>query len=63
MYVRYVQGQHSKKEYILSPNPVSSTADYFWRLVWETNVGLIVMLGELEEVSVWSIFYISSFIL
>ena len=50
----YVQGQNSKKEYIISPNPVSSTVDYFWCLIREMNVNVIVMLGELEEVSVCS---------
>ena len=45
-----MQGANSKNEYILASSPVQATARYFWRMVYEMNVNVIVMLDANDEI-------------
>ena len=50
-YVTYVcvQGYWKENEYIASQGPLTTTEDDFWRMVWEQNSRLIIMLTKLVE--------------
>ncbi|KAJ8315177.1 hypothetical protein KUTeg_007327 [Tegillarca granosa] len=45
----YLPGYNSPREYIGTQGPIPGTIDDFWRMVWEQNVGIIVMLTLLKE--------------
>ncbi|ELT95888.1 hypothetical protein CAPTEDRAFT_120303, partial [Capitella teleta] len=45
----YMPGYNSKREFIACQGPMKSTIDHFWRMVWEQNVVIIVMVTKLEE--------------
>ncbi|KZF22708.1 hypothetical protein L228DRAFT_268093 [Xylona heveae TC161] len=45
----YIKAPWSKKHYIATQAPIPATFDDFWRVVWEQNVRVIVMLtAEME---------------
>ena len=44
-----VQGYAKKSTYIASQGPLPNTTDDFWRMVWERQVGVVVMLTQLGE--------------
>lgn len=49
IFLCMLQGFSSAREYIATQGPIASTINDFWRLVWEQNVSMIVMLTQCME--------------
>ncbi|XP_061176849.1 receptor-type tyrosine-protein phosphatase beta-like isoform X2 [Saccostrea echinata] len=45
----YLPGYKSEREYIATQGPIPGTIDDFWRMIWEQNVSIIVMLTLCKE--------------
>ena len=44
-----MQGYAKKGAYIATQGPLPNTTEDFWRMVWEKEAHVIVMLTQLEE--------------
>ncbi|CBY10007.1 unnamed protein product [Oikopleura dioica] len=45
----FIDGYKEKGAYIATQAPMANTTDEFWRMIWENNVTMIVMLTQLNE--------------
>ncbi|CAH1784819.1 unnamed protein product [Owenia fusiformis] len=44
----YLEGYNNIKEFIVTQHPMQSTIEDFWRLVWDQNCAIIVLLSKHE---------------
>jgi len=44
-----LQGYRYKKAYIATQGPLAETTEDFWRMLWENNSTIVVMLTKLRE--------------
>ncbi|ESO01101.1 hypothetical protein HELRODRAFT_112884 [Helobdella robusta] len=45
----YIDGYRHKRCYIATQSPLATTVDDFWRMVWDTDCSIIVMVTNLVE--------------
>ncbi|KFD70875.1 hypothetical protein M514_01174 [Trichuris suis] len=45
----FIDGYRQRKMYVATQGPMSNTRDDFWRMLWEHNCTIIVMLTKLRE--------------
>ena len=45
----HFQGFHKSNEFIITQHPLEQTMEDFWRMVWDQNSSVIVMLSDIDE--------------
>lgn len=45
----FLDGYRGRNAYIATQGPLAHTVAHFWRMVWQHNVAIIVMLTKLKE--------------
>ncbi|XP_048239856.1 receptor-type tyrosine-protein phosphatase beta-like isoform X2 [Haliotis rufescens] len=45
----YIPGYNSPREFIATQGPMTGTVADFWRMIWEQDVNIIIMLSDLLE--------------
>ncbi|XP_071112546.1 tyrosine-protein phosphatase 10D-like [Haliotis cracherodii] len=45
----YIPGYNSPREFIATQGPMTGTVADFWRMIWEQDVNIIIMLSDLME--------------
>jgi hypothetical protein len=51
------QGLHNPREYIACQGPLKTTINDHWQMIWEQNVTIIVMLTEVIERGMVSLYW------
>ncbi|XP_029470487.1 receptor-type tyrosine-protein phosphatase S isoform X24 [Rhinatrema bivittatum] len=46
----FIDGYRQQKAYIATQGPLSETTEDFWRMLWENNSTIVVMLTKLREI-------------
>jgi len=49
-----VQGYRCRKAYIATQGPMVETTEDFWRMLWEHNCSIVVMMTKLNEMGLVS---------
>jgi len=49
-----VQGYRCRRAYIATQGPMMETTEDFWRMLWEHNCSIVVMMTKLTEMGVVS---------
>ena len=50
-----VQGYRFRKAYIATQGPMVETTEDFWRMLWEHNCSIVVMMTKVKEMGVVSL--------
>jgi len=45
----FSQGYQFKRAYIATQGPLEDTTEDFWRMLWENNCTVVVMMTKLQE--------------
>jgi len=45
-----IQGYRARRSYIATQGPLADTTEDFWRMLWEHNSNIIVMLCTLRDI-------------
>ena len=48
------QGYRCRKAYIATQGPMMETTEDFWRMLWEHNCSIVVMMTKLKEMGMVS---------
>jgi len=58
-FVLTVQGYRCRKAYIATQGPMMETTEDFWRMLWEHNCSIVVMMTKVKEMGVVSLPFFS----